>query len=119
FESARSGFMKLNVFDADRVNQLLVSMEEEATAFARQGLKDVDPILERVAYMRYAGQGWEIPVSVPVRDFTAADQHYLKDEFEKVYVRFFGRAIDGLDVEIVSWSVRASSSPAVVERLDK
>ena len=119
FESARSGFMKLNVFDADQVNTLLVSMEEEATTFARQGLKDVDPILERVAYMRYAGQGWEIPVSVPVRDFTAEDQHYLKDEFEKVYVRFFGRAIDGLDVEIVSWSVRASSSPMKVERLDK
>lgn len=119
FESARSGFMKLNVFDAERVNELLALMEEEATTFARQGLKNVDPILERVAYMRYAGQGWEIPVAVPVRAFTNADQLYLKDEFEKVYIRFFGRAIDGLEVEIVSWSVRASSSPLVVERLEQ
>ncbi|MCQ9617692.1 hydantoinase/oxoprolinase family protein [Paenalcaligenes niemegkensis] len=119
FESARSGFMKLTVFAADKVNQLLASMEQEATSFARQGLKNVDPVLERVAYMRYAGQGWEIPVQVPVRDFAQEDSAFLKNEFEKAYVRFFGRAIDGLDVEIVSWSVRASSSPAEVKKIKK
>jgi N-methylhydantoinase A len=42
--------------------------------------------------------------------------------FETEYARFFGRAIEGLDIEIVSWSVKASSPlprvarvPAVVE----
>ncbi|MCB4320707.1 hydantoinase/oxoprolinase family protein [Alcaligenes sp. 13f] len=119
FESARSGFMRLAGFDADKVNQLLASMEQEASSFARQGLKDVDPVLERVAYMRYAGQGWEIPVQVPVRDFTAQDSQFLKNEFEKAYVRFFGRAIDGLGVEIVSWSVRASSSPLNVSPIKR
>lgn len=119
FEAARSGFMKLKDFDAAKVNKILASMEEEAITFARMGMKDADPIIERVAYMRYSGQGWEIPVSVPVRTFDETDADFLKDEFETVYKRFFGRPIDGLGVEIVSWSVRANSTPVKVQKIDK
>lgn len=119
FESARSGFMRLSAFDAGKVNQLLAAMEDEAGTFARQGLRNAEPVIERTAYMRYAGQGWEIPVSLPVRAFTQADRDYLAAEFEKAYVRFFGRAIDRLDIEIVSWSVRAASAPQPVTRLER
>ena len=34
----------------------------------------------------------------------------MRELFETVYVRFFGRAIDRLDVEIVSWSIKAVSA---------
>jgi N-methylhydantoinase A len=111
FEAARSAYMRLAAFDAEALNRLVESLTAEAVAFARQGIGDVQPLLEQTAYMRYAGQGWEIPVEVTVqRSFVADDGSLLKDTFEAAYQRYFGRPIAGLDAEIVSWSVRASSA---------
>jgi N-methylhydantoinase A len=110
FEAARSAYMRLAAFDAAAVNRLVDGLTAEAVAFARQGIGDVQPLLEQTAYMRYAGQGWEIPVEIDLqRKFGEDDGSLLKQSFEDAYRRFFGRPIEGLDAEIVSWSVRASS----------
>jgi N-methylhydantoinase A len=110
FEAARSAYMRLAGFDAAAVNRLVDSLTAEAVAFARQGMGNAQPLLEQTAYMRYAGQGWEIPVEINLqRKFHDDDGLLLKDSFEAAYRRFFGRPIEGLDAEIVSWSVRASS----------
>ena len=110
FEAARSAYMRLGEFDAEFVNRLLESLTTEAVDFARQGIGDIEPVLEQTAYMRYAGQGWEIPVDIDVRRrFGSDDRASLKESFEAAYRRFFGRPIEGLDAEIVSWSVKASS----------
>ena len=65
--------------------------------------------MECTAYIRYVGQGWEIPVDVEIRKYTDADAATLRRRFEEVYAVHFGRAIEGLDAEIISWSLRASS----------
>ena len=110
FEAARSAYMRLADFDAAALNALVGSLTAEAVAFARQGMRDVQPQLEQTAYMRYAGQGWEIPVEIgAAREFVDGDWQLLKERFETAYQRFFGRPIHGLDAELVSWSVRASA----------
>jgi N-methylhydantoinase A len=70
--------------------------------------------------MRYRGQGWEIPVPLPVRPFTEGDAGLIRDRFLAAYARFFGRAIDGLDgleIEIVTLSVKASDERPAPDRL--
>ncbi len=70
---------------------------------------DAPLICEITAFMRYAGQGWEIPVALADRAFTAADADLIREAFRANYARFFGRAIDGLDgleIEIVTISVK-------------
>ena len=120
FEAARSAYMRLDEFDAAAVNRLLESLTAEAVAFARQGIGEDEPLLEQTAYMRYAGQGWEIPVDIAVhRRFVDGDRAGLMESFEAAYRRFFGRPIDGLDAEIVSWSVKASSLRAAVTPIDE
>lgn len=120
FEAARSAYMRLDGFDAAAVNRLLESLTAEAVAFARQGIGEDEPLLEQTAYMRYAGQGWEIPVDIAVhRRFVDGDRAGLMQSFEAAYRRFFGRPIDGLDAEIVSWSVKASSPRAAVTPIDE
>jgi N-methylhydantoinase A len=110
FEAARSAYMRLADFDAAALNALVASLTAEAVAFARQGMGEAEPLLEQTAYMRYAGQGWEIPVEVgAAREFVDDDRLMLKERFELAYRRFFGRPIHGLDAELVSWSVRASA----------
>jgi len=57
--------------------------------------------------MRYAGQGWEIPVALPDRAFTAADTAMIEAAFKERYAQFFGRAVEGPEIEFVTWSVKA------------
>jgi N-methylhydantoinase A len=61
---------------------------------------------EVTAFMRYAGQGWEIPVPLPDRHFTAEDKAMIEERFCARYAQFFGRAVEGPEIEFVTWSVR-------------
>src|SRR5580658_4887679 len=55
--------------------------------------------------MRYRGQGHEIAVQLPVRDFTAADRTTITDSFEEAYRRLYSRPIPGVEIEILSWVI--------------
>lgn len=119
FESVRSAYSRLSRFDADAINQTIADLSAEAVSFVRSGSPEANPDLECTAYMRYVGQGWEVPVSIEVRDYADADGALFRSLFDEQYEHFFGRVIDGLDVEIVSWSLRATSKVAPPARIDK
>lgn len=109
YEALISQVMRLSDFDAGRLNALLDGLKTTAEGFVRKGSTGAIQ-REITAFMRYVGQGWEIPVALPDRPFTAADAAWLRDQFRAAYARFFGRAIDGLDgleIEIVTFSVKA------------
>ncbi|WP_321804479.1 hydantoinase/oxoprolinase family protein [Burkholderia sp. BCC1988] len=117
YESVRSASMRFNDFDANALNEIVDQLSAEAIHFARQGSGDVEPVVEVKAFMRYVGQGWEIPIAIPYRRFGTEDRAAFAELFTKAYTQFFGRPIDGLDIEIVSWAVKASSPLPPVERL--
>jgi N-methylhydantoinase A len=109
YEALASRVIRLSSFDSATVNELLRDLKASAEGFVRAG---TDGVIMRdvTAFMRYVGQGWEIPVALPDRDFTDEDAGLLRDSFCKGYARFFGRAIDGLadlEIEVVTWSVKA------------
>lgn len=112
FESVRSAYSRLSRFEGKAINAVIKELVEEATSFVRSGAPDASPTLECTAYMRYAGQGWEVPVTIDVSDYSDADAALFRTLFDECYERFFGRVIDDLDVEIVSWSLRASADAA-------
>ncbi|MBV2144895.1 hydantoinase/oxoprolinase family protein [Falsochrobactrum sp. TDYN1] len=118
FESVRSAYSRLSRFDARRINEVIGELADEATSFVRSGAPEAVPDLECTAYMRYVGQGWEVPVTIEVRSYSNADEGHFRRAFDESYQRFFGRIIDGLDVEIVSWSLRASSRVVPPESVD-
>src|SRR3546814_18249990 len=102
--------MPLSEFDAEVVNQLVDNLTKEATEFASEGMTCGEPIVERTAYMRNKGKGWEIPVVMPVSCFEASDAALFEAMFEQAYLSFFVRPIANLEVELFSWSINASSS---------
>ena len=114
YEAVASQLTRLSAFEADAVNALLDGLKTTAEEFVRVGA--VGKLQREItAFMRYAGQGWEIPVSLPDRRFTAADADTIRAAFRENYARFFGRAIDGLDgleIEIVTWSVKVQDERA-------
>ncbi len=102
FELARSRVMRLSAFDAEAV----AAMEAEAVQAVRLGAPDAPVAQARTAEMRYVGQGHEIVVPLPVGAVTPDD---LRARFEAAYTALFGRIIPGLDLEAISWTLRAAA----------
>jgi N-methylhydantoinase A len=109
FEAVRGAFLRLSEFDAGWTNRLIGELDAEAQRFAQAGGPGLELEREIKAYMRYQGQGWEIVVPLPDRDFAAGDADEIRRRFEDEYRRLFGRALDGLDIEIMTWSVQVRS----------
>ena len=106
FELLRSYHVLLTPDALPKVNALLDELRAEALALVQAG-SGTDAAVEekRVGWMRYQGQGSEIPVPVPARTLTAADAEPLRQAFEAVYRRLFERVIPNGAIEVLSWSV--------------
>ncbi|WP_029356643.1 hydantoinase/oxoprolinase family protein [Bosea sp. 117] len=118
YEALASKLVRLSQFRADEVNALLADLKASAESFVRAGTSGIIR-REITAFMRYAGQGWEIPVPLPDEPFGDNAAAGLAEAFRRNYARFFGRAIDGLDgleIEVVTWSVKASDERPAPER---
>ncbi len=112
FEATRSTYLRLSEFSAKFVADVLAELRREAADFVRDCDPDAPLAFETRGYFRYVGQGWEIPVDLPEAAAEAPDPARFKELFEAAYQTLFGRIVHGLDIEITSWSVRAST-PAV------
>ena len=117
FEANRTAYMKLSAFDAGMVRRLFAEMESEATRFVRLCAPAARILCEFKVYMRYAGQGWEIPVTLTPDDVKAADAATFHSRFTADYATLFGRTVAGMDVEITVWSVNAATPPANIMRV--
>ena len=80
-------------------------MYNEARAVVDQGRLDAPLTETRIAFMRYVGQGHEIPVPLPIRALSSADISLIRAAYEREYARFFDRPVPGSDVEIMSYAV--------------
>jgi len=119
YEATRGLFQTLSEFDAGAVNTALQAMEVEAREFVEQGVRDGRTTTSLTAFMRYAGQGWEIPVPLPHKAFSGCDVPEILTAFEEAYRTLFGRTIDGLAPEITNWSLTVASvlpEPEAVHR---
>jgi N-methylhydantoinase A len=117
YEAVRSLYTRTDQFDFEAVNLLLAELTAEAETFVRKGT-DAELTVERQVSMRYKGQGWEIPVRLDGGAFDEFAADALAGIFTKAYEEFFGRAIDDLPIEAVSWSVRVASVQDLPERLE-
>ncbi len=122
YEAVRSHYARLDNFNTAEIRALLAELTEVAQSFVHEAVQtsqssdsgsqgqraESEMLIERWVYMRYAGQGWEIPVELSGDHLDFANSELLGVEFTKAYEEFFGRAIEGLAIETVGWSVRAS-----------
>jgi len=120
YEALKSFYVSIENFDHESVNQLLNDLTSEATEFVMEASNENFPveslIVERCAFMRYAGQGWEITVPLENAIFDHLGIELLNNKFEKTYEEHFGRAIEGLQIEVVGWSVKVSSPRPEIEK---
>jgi N-methylhydantoinase A len=117
YELVRSRYMRLDRFDAADANALLDEMSRLATEHAASAAGGRELGERRTAFMRYAGQGHEIPVSLPARRLAETDAPALREAFEREYRRHFERHIPGAKIEIMSWMVLVATEDTPPERL--
>ena len=117
FEANRSVYMRLSDFDADVIRSLLSELESESTAFVRSCDANAEIQAEYKAYMRYTGQGEEIPIVLSADQAKNPDAETFLSRFETDYINLFGRAVEGMDIEITVWSVNATTLAERVEEI--
>ena len=107
YHVTRSRYVNLDEFDAEVVNDLFASMSTEAAAAIRKASLNGSIEEQRVAYMRYRGQGHEIDVPLPARALVASDRTLMEQLFAQRYEALFGGTIPKLGVEVMTWSLAA------------
>ncbi|HCP19547.1 MAG TPA: methylhydantoinase [Alphaproteobacteria bacterium] len=116
FEASQSLYIRLSEWRQDAIASMLDSLTKQAQQFVQSSVPDASIHITAKAYMRYVGQGWEIPVELPADWSSSPDKETMTRMFEERYSLLFSRVIDGLDIEITSWTVLASTS---VEKADQ
>jgi N-methylhydantoinase A len=117
FEATRSTYMRLSRFDPETARATLRELSGEAAGFVRSC--DTDAAIETQAkvYMRYVGQGWEIPVPLDTGLVASPEPQAFLTAFEAEYARLFDRTVEGLDVEITVWAVLAATPSPTPDRV--
>jgi N-methylhydantoinase A len=111
YEVVRSLYQRFSTFDVDGVNALLAEMRAEAAKVVAAGSFGAPSRETRIAYMRYVGQGHEIPVPMPTHRLLAEDVTALRAAYDTEYSRFYDRPVPGSDVEIMSFAVIVATIP--------
>ena len=109
YQVVRSAYQKISGFDAEAANEVLTAMQAEALEVVRRGAPGADTTEKRTAFMRYLGQGHEVAVELPARDWKSGDGTFIRQAFEAAYEKTYGRIIANLDLELVSWVVEVSA----------
>jgi N-methylhydantoinase A len=109
YDVVRSLYQRFRTFDVAAVNALLAEMVAEADAVVAAGSFGAPTTQTRIAFMRYVGQGHEIPVPLPARALVAADVAAIRAAYDAEYSRFYDRPVPGSDVEIMSFSVAVAT----------
>jgi N-methylhydantoinase A len=114
FDVARSYQRRLTELDFEYLNAIYAEMEASATAVIRQSSVRAEVRVQRAADMRYVGQGYEVPVPVPVGALSEASVAALRDAFTSAYVQRYGYSSPDEPIEATTWKLTASGSGPTV-----
>jgi N-methylhydantoinase A len=117
-EEITSYVCRLDKMDWKRVNAMIDTMNEKGFAFlTKAGIKKKDGIVRIVSDMRYSGQGHEITVSIPSGKLNEKSIAAIETSFKEEYQLRYGRSIENIPVESVTWRVLVSGpSPQLIPK---
>ena len=109
YDEARSVWTTIGIDDGQAVLNALSELDGEVRARAHaEGLADHQLRIDRFADVRYAGQSFELRVSVPDAVLGSSDLSAIGEAFHRDHERMYGHALRDEQVLIVNVRVRAS-----------
>ncbi len=112
YEVVRSRQQNLNSLDISTINSLFDEMHREAMAVVSLAAGEHPLIESRQAYMRYVGQGHELCIALPAKTYSEENATDFRAAFERMYHNLYGHVIDGIDIEVLSWTLSLSEDVA-------
>ncbi len=109
FEISASVYMKLAEFTAAPLNNAIDRIRDRAMTVVLKAGDSAQVMERRMAFIRYIGQGHQVPIAIPVRTYGEDDARLLQIEFEREYERLYGRLIPGLGCELLGISLSVSA----------
>ncbi len=117
YEVVRTRLVSLDAFDAALVNGLFGAMRAEAEAVVRLGAPDAALREVRTGFMRYRGQGHEVPVVLPEGPYGADGGALFRAAFEATYHALYGRTIPNLEIETLTWTLSLAEARPLPARI--
>ncbi|MGH7126082.1 MAG: hydantoinase/oxoprolinase family protein, partial [Stellaceae bacterium] len=115
-EYTQSLIMRLDGLDWRLLREAVAELEARGRAVLREaGVSDAEIAVELSADMRYVGQGFEVTVPLDRESEARHDAVAWRSAFDAQYSKRFGRSLEMLSVEAVSWRVRVAAPAAVSE----
>ncbi|MEA5101574.1 hydantoinase/oxoprolinase family protein [Pantoea sp. S18] len=106
--------------DVKRIAALFAEGFDEAiTTLAAANADPNTAIQQKLAGVRYVGQGSELTVTLPESFLAQGDIQALIDSFEAAHLARFGRTLPGQGVEVVNWRGRVQTTPPVLNTTDQ
>ncbi|MBW2487412.1 MAG: hydantoinase/oxoprolinase family protein, partial [Deltaproteobacteria bacterium] len=108
FDLTRSHRESLEDADFDQIEKLFKSLETEGAAILEQAGKEQKILFERTLMIRFVGQGAETDLHIDARPFNQWKKEQIRERFDDVYQKLYGRTYPETPVEFVTFKVRAS-----------
>ncbi len=115
-EEMTSYVTKINVANWLHINNFITTMEAKGFDFLDRAFVDrATATVERVAEMRYAGQGHEITVTLPNGVLSVESLTEIERRFKAEYELRYQRSIENVPMEAVTWRVVVSGVSPDIE----
>ncbi len=114
YQAVHSFYQRLDHLDIAAVSDLLTTLSDQVRQLVQQADPAAPVTLQRSVYLRYAGQGHEVAVDLPEGELNQQATAALHQRFTLLYRQLYGRSLDHVAVEAISWTVTASTpAPAI------
>ncbi|MFP4037230.1 MAG: hydantoinase/oxoprolinase family protein, partial [Desulfobacteraceae bacterium] len=115
FDLVRSHKVSLTDADFGEVERIFQELEEEGARTLQASGSVGDVRYERSVDMRFVGQGSETSVDLPEADFTEVAKETVRERFDTIYKRLYGRTYPDSPVEFINFKVRAKLPERLLE----
>jgi N-methylhydantoinase A len=107
FDLVRSHKVSLEDADFADIEDIFRELETEGARTLQKSGSTDDIRYERSVDMRFVGQGSETNVAIPEADFTGVKTETVRERFDAVYKKLYGRTYPDSPVEFINFKVRA------------
>jgi len=116
FDLLRSHKVSLDAADFESIEKIFKEMEAEGARTLSQAGTSQGLTFERSLDMRFVGQGSETNVLIPEKDIALVSKRKIRERFDGIYEKLYGRTYPDSAVEFINFKVRARLPERLEER---
>jgi N-methylhydantoinase A len=108
FDLVRSHKVALADADFKEIEKIFKDLEKQGTETLKKSGRNEAIRFDRSLDMRFVGQGSETNVPLAERVFTKVRREEIRERFDRIYEKLYGRTYPDSAVEFINFKVRAS-----------